>query len=64
MSIPSHPNKSLSPWIINDNVRTISDKSDESPSMKTVSFKDADMGMMTTLTARDLSGANYREFAA
>jgi len=64
MSIPSHPNKSLSPWSIYDIVRPTSDKSDESPSMKTVSFKDADMGMTTTLAARDLSGANYREFIA
>jgi len=39
-------------------------KGDESPSIKAINFKDTDMGMTTTLTARDLSDANYPEFVA
>jgi len=62
MPTPSRPNASLSPWNIHDNVRTASAKGDESPSIKAINFKDTDMGMTTTLTARDLSDANYPEF--
>ena len=64
MSTPSRLNASLSPWSIHDNVRTASAKGDESPSFKAINFKDTDMGMTTTLTARDLSDANYPEFVA
>ena len=64
MSISSHTNASLSLWSIHDNVRTASVKSDESPSVKAINFKDTDMGTTTTLTARDLSGANYPELVA
>jgi len=64
MSTSSRTNASLSPWSIHDNVRTASAKSDESPSVKAINFKDTDMGMTTTLTARDLSDANYPEFVA
>jgi len=64
MSTPSRPNASLSPWSIHDDVRTASNKGDESPSIKAINFKDADMGMTTTLTARDLRNVNYPEFVA
>jgi len=64
MSIPSRPSNSLDAWSIHDNVRTNDEKSDKTPSIKAINFKDADMGMTTTLHARDLSKANYPEFIA
>ncbi len=64
MSIPFHPSNSLDAWSIHDNVRTNDEKSDKTPSIKAINFKDADMGMTTTLHARDLSKANYPEFIA
>jgi len=45
-------------------VRTNDEKGDKTPSVKAINFKDADMGMTTTLHARDLSKANYPEFIA
>ena len=64
MSNPSRLNASLSPWSIHDNVRTANAKGDESPSVKAINFKDTDMSMTTTLTARDLSDADYLDFVA
>jgi len=62
MSIPSRPNNSLATWSIHDNVRTSDEKSDKTPSIKSINFKDTDIGTNTTLHARDLSNANYPEF--
>ena len=45
-------------------MRINEDKGDKTPSVKAINFKDADMGMTTTLYARDLSNANYPEFIA
>ena len=64
MSIPSRPTNSFAIWSIHDNVRTSDEKSDKTPSIKSINFKDADMGMTITLSTRDLSGANYPEFVA
>ena len=64
MSTPSRTKAALSSWSIHDKIRTTSAKADESPSIKAINFKDNDMGMTTTLTARDLSDANYPEFVA
>ena len=64
MSTPSRPSNSLDAWSIHDNVRTSDEKSDKTPSIKVINFKDADMGMTTTLHARDLSKANNPEFIA
>ena len=64
MSIPSRTKTTLSPWSIHDKIRTANAKGDESPSIKAINFKDTDMGMTTTLTARDLSDANYPEFVS
>ncbi len=58
MSIPSRRSNSL------DDVRTNDEKNDKTPSIKVINLKDADMGMTTTLHARDLSKANYPEFIA
>jgi len=37
---------------------------EDTPPVKPINFKDADMGMITTLIARGLSQANYPEFVA
>lgn len=64
MSFSCRPIKPLFPWSIHDNVRISNEKFKETPSVKSINFIGADMGMITTLNARGLSGANYPEFVA